>query len=612
MFISLTSRIAAVGTLVVIALLALGAGMFDASRQSRESFVWVRHSSNVLGGFTETLGGIRDAESGLRGYVLTRDPFYGGAIDRLVDDSLSGFGSLVELTKDNPEQSKRLREFGLILDERVLRARQTLALARSGDFEQAEANLTHSRNQELIEAMVDASDRFLAEERLLRDRRVDAMNERVAWSQRLTLIGMPMFALIVVLLSYVLIRNIRRPIEVINQAMDRLGAGDLSSRLDSKMGSREFNRLARGYNQMVDRLEEAFEQRQRNKEELNRVHAELLESTNVLKARGEVIELLGGMAHRMQAARTEAELARVIQSFVPRVLRGMSGVLFAHNNSRNLLVPLAAWGEFEHGPVPFAPDQCWALRRGQSHFMTAPDLDIRCEHVQAEVEAYHCEPLLASGEVIGVLYLVGTVDEECQFRLNVLVENIASAMVNHQLQRDLKEQTIRDPLTGRFNRRYMEEALALEISRAVRSNEPLSVVMCDIDHFKRFNDEFGHDAGDLVLQAVGHELGNRFRDGDIVCRFGGEEFVIIAPGSTPEDLRNRLDIVRSAISALNLRHNDQPLGNLTMSFGVARWRGVGDQDRAGQQVLKAADEALYRAKREGRDRVVLAETAASA
>lgn len=605
MFVSLTSRIAAVGTLVIIALLSLGVGLFDASRQSRESFEWVKHSSNVLGSFAETLGGIRDAESGLRGYILTQDPFYAGAFDRLVDQSLNAFGHLVELAKDNPEQSQRLREFGLILDERIERSRLVLAQGRSGRFDEAQATLTHSRSQELIEAMTKASDRFLAEERRLQDKRVNAMNQRVAWSQRLTLIAMPLVALMVLILSYVLIRNIRRPVEVINQAMDRLGEGDLTTRITDTMGSSEFDRLSMGYNQMVDRLAESFEQRQRNKEELSRVHAELLKSSDILKARGEVIELLGGMAHRMQAARTDEELSRVIKAFVPRVLRGMPGVLFAHNNSRNLLVPFSMWGEFEHMPLAFAPDQCWALRRGQSHFLTAPAQDIHCEHVHADVEAYHCEPLLASGEVIGVLYLAGEVDEECRFRLNVLVENIASAMVNHQLQRDLKEQTIRDPLTGRFNRRYMEEALTLEIARATRSKEPLSVVMCDIDHFKRFNDDYGHDAGDLVLQAVGHELGNRFRDGDIVCRYGGEEFTIIAPGTTPEALHQRLELVRASISALNLRHNHQPLGNMTMSFGVAKWSGADDQDRTGHKVLKAADAALYRAKREGRDRVVI-------
>jgi len=610
MFVSLTSRIAAVGTLVVVALMAVGVGLFDASRQSRESFRWVNHSTNVLQALDEAVAGIRDAESGLRGYVLTRDPDYAASFEGRVENSLEAFGRLIELTKDNPQQSRRLRAFGLIMDERIEAARQIFRLADASQFDEAQAAIGQGRGLELMEALTLASNELVGEERRLLDLRVAAMDERVERVRMLTMVGIPLVALLVTLLSYVLIRNIRRPVVVINQAMDQLGAGDLSTRITQSMGSREFDRLAFGYNEMVDRLEEASSQKFKSKQELQRVHAELLESSNVLKARGEVIVLLGGMAHRMQAARTDNELSRIVTAFVPRVLPGMSGVLFAHNNSRNLLVPLATWGQTDCAAVPFAPDQCWALRRGQSHFLTEEDLDIHCDHVPGSISAYHCEPLLASGEVIGVLYLDGVVDEECRFRLNVLVENIASAMVNHQLQRDLKEQTIRDPLTGRFNRRYMEEALALEVARSMRSGEPLSVVMCDIDHFKRFNDEFGHDAGDLVLQAVGHELGNRFRDGDIVCRYGGEEFTIIAPGTTPEALQKRLEIVRQAVSSLTLQKHDQVLGNLTMSFGVASWQG--DNDRTGHKALKAADAALYRAKHEGRNCVVVADSLAGA
>lgn len=205
--------------------------------------------------------------------------------------------------------------------------------------------------------------------------------------------------------------------------------------------------------------------------------------------------------------------------------------------------------------------------------------------------------------MIGVLYLDGAVETETQFHLNVLAENVASAIVNQKLQRDLKEQTIRDPLTGLFNRRYMKEALALEVARAARSGAPLCVVMCDVDHFKRFNDEFGHDAGDVVLQAVAAELSQRFRDGDIVCRYGGEEFIIIAPGTTAATLASRVDAVRQAVAGIALRLHNQPLGNTTMSFGVAEW--APGMDREGDALVQAADAALYRAKREGRNRVVL-------
>ncbi len=304
----------------------------------------------------------------------------------------------------------------------------------------------------------------------------------------------------------------------------------------------------------------------------------------------------------MQAARTDEELAQVISVFVPRVLPGIPGSLYAHNNSRNLLIPIAGWGGMEPEPEGFAPDECWALRRGQSHFVAEPGSDIVCGHVADKHAIYHCEPLLAGGEVIGTLYLAGRIDVESQFRLTVMAENIASALVNHRLQRGLREQTIRDPLTGLFNRRYMEETLSIEIARARRSGAPLSLVMCDIDHFKRFNDDFGHDAGDAVLQAVASEMRSRFRDGDVICRYGGEEFTIIAPGTSAEALANRVEIVREAITKVMLQQSGRALGSTSMSFGIATWND--DMDRNGAMLIHTADAALYRAKREGRNRVV--------
>lgn len=603
MFLSLTSRIAAVGALVVIALLALVASLVDASRQSRESFRWVTHSAEVIEAMEETMAGLRDAESGQRGYVLTRNPGYAESFDRRVADSLRSFSKLVELTKDNPIQRARVQAFGGLMSERTELLRQPLDLARQGRFDEAEAAVAGGRGLDSMGQVLLASQEFLGEERRLQAERIEAAERRLEWGKRLALIGGPLIALFSLSVSFMVIRRIRQPVRVITRAMTGLGGGDLDQRIVGRMGSREFDRLADGYNDMVQRLATASDDQRRSERELKRVHDELLTSSQVLRERGEVIELLGGMAHRMQAARTEAELAQVIHAFVPRVLPGLPGVLYAYNNSRNLLAPISTWGDHEGDGDAFGPDQCWALRRGQSHFVSEPGTDIVCGHVGDTEHAYHCEPLLASGEVIGVLHLDGVLDVESGFRIKVLVENIASAMVNQQLQRDLKEQTIRDPLTGLFNRRYMEEALALEVARSARSGAPLCVVMCDVDHFKRFNDEFGHDAGDLVLQAVAAELGHRFRDGDIVCRYGGEEFTVIAPGTTPEALLQRIEAVRQAIAGISLRYRNQALGSTSMSFGVASWRP--GMDREGRAALQAADAALYRAKKEGRNRAVL-------
>jgi diguanylate cyclase (GGDEF)-like protein len=134
--------------------------------------------------------------------------------------------------------------------------------------------------------------------------------------------------------------------------------------------------------------------------------------------------------------------------------------------------------------------------------------------------------------------------------------------------------------------------------------------MCDVDHFKRFNDEFGHDAGYQVLQTVAAELRRRFRDGDVVCRFGGEEFVIIAPATDATVLQARVEEVREAISLVTVRQGGRTLGSVTMSFGVATWSD--GMDREGAMLVKTADAALYAAKRNGRNRVVVDATALAA
>ena len=391
--------------------------------------------------------------------------------------------------------------------------------------------------------------------------------------------------------------------------MEALGQGQADERLDPRTGSLEFDRLARGYNLMVDRLDEALVEQRATDARLQAANADLTAQRAALETRGAVIALLGDMAHRLQAARSDFELAQIIDCFVPQVLPGVPGALYAHNNSRNLLVRLASWGDNSSLPENFGPEECWALRLGQGHVVRGDGREVSCRHATTEIGAYRCEPLLAGGEVIGLLFLQGEVGVEEAFRLTALGENIASALVNHRLQRDLKEQTVRDALTGLHNRRYMEEALQLEIARAARAGTPLAFIMCDVDHFKRFNDEFGHDAGDTVLQLVGAAMREHFRDGDVACRFGGEEFAIIAPGATPAELLPRIERLRTALSQLRPRQGSRPLGPISLSFGIAGWNeGMG---RDNSPLIASADAALYRAKRAGRDRAVLAEQMAA-
>jgi len=192
---------------------------------------------------------------------------------------------------------------------------------------------------------------------------------------------------------------------------------------------------------------------------------------------------------------------------------------------------------------------------------------------------------------------------------NMFAEQLGLSVANLRLREALRDQSVRDALTGLFNRRYLEETLEREIRRAVRSEHVLGVLMLDLDRFKKFNDTFGHEAGDTVLRETAAFLRRSVRSEDIVCRFGGEEFVIILPLADLKATQARAERIRSKLRELTILHQGKAVGMVTVSVGVAELPQHGTTPKT---LLEAADAALYRAKREGRDRVVVADALLSA
>jgi len=312
----------------------------------------------------------------------------------------------------------------------------------------------------------------------------------------------------------------------------------------------------------------------------------------------------------LHACFTVEEASRIISHFAQQLFPDHTGALYIFRSSRNLLEVAATWGEEEGNEPMFGPQQCWGLRQGQMYAVLDPQRSILCEHVH-HAHPYTCVPMMAHGEVLALLHVYPnrgiTSDEmipEAHYALlRVFTEPIALALSNLKLRDSLRQQSIRDPLTGLFNRRYLEETLAIEIERARRNNVPFSIIMLDLDHFKRFNDTHGHEAGDAVLQALGSFLHRNVRGGDIACRYGGEEFTLVLPGTSLEVAQQRVEQLCEGIRVLNIDFKNQILGPLTLSIGIATFPNHGD---SGEMVLQAADAALYQAKSEGRDRVVVA------
>jgi diguanylate cyclase (GGDEF)-like protein len=232
-----------------------------------------------------------------------------------------------------------------------------------------------------------------------------------------------------------------------------------------------------------------------------------------------------------------------------------------------------------------------------------------CAHAKGVTGAYLCIPIQAHGDALGLIHFQASnqatkFTEQEQLLSTTFAEQVGLSIANIRLREALRNQSIRDSVTGLFNRRYLEETLEREVHRAIRTGQTLGVIMLDLDHFKNFNDTFGHDAGDTVLRNTGEFLSKNIRADDIACRYGGEEFVLILPNANLEDTELRAKKLRGSVKALNIKHQGKPLGTVTVSVGVATFPQHGSTPT---QLMAAADAALYQAKKTGRDRVVIAE-----
>jgi diguanylate cyclase (GGDEF)-like protein len=257
-------------------------------------------------------------------------------------------------------------------------------------------------------------------------------------------------------------------------------------------------------------------------------------------------------------------------------------------------------------PQVCAPDECWALRRGRVHLAQPTQNGLVCHHVPQPLPASSlCVPMMAQGETLGMLNICcnqATLSTAQQQLAVTVSEHLSLALSNMRLRETLRHQAIRDPLTGLYNRRYMEESLERELRRAVRHHTTLGVMMLDLDHFKRFNDTYSHAAGDVLLRELGRVLQHYLRGEDIACRYGGEEFTLILVDAPLATVVQRANQIREAVKNLTVTYRGQSLGIATASCGVAMFP---DHGLSGEQLVHAADTALYRAKDEGRDRVMV-------
>jgi diguanylate cyclase (GGDEF)-like protein len=401
-------------------------------------------------------------------------------------------------------------------------------------------------------------------------------------------------------------RLVLRRIDRLARAAARLSKGDLQSRAGLS-GEDEIARAGRVFDEMASRLQDLVERTRGQREDLARqVRHLVLRRTREVSSLNRLVQIL-------HACRSPDEVCRIVGEFMGEIFSGDRGAFLVMDPTRHKVRALAEFGGPE-APLDrrtWSVEDCWALRRGQIHRVEDTRKGLVCRHLgDAPFVASLCVPVIAHGEVLGVLHLenLNTVGSpgwiESRERLAATVaEQCALAIANLTLRETLREQTLRDPLTGLFNRRFLAEALAGERGQSWKQSGSVGVVMVDIDHFKKFNDLHGHDVGDAVLVAVAKRLAGSVRSDDLVCRIGGEEFVVVLPGLDVERSERRAEHLRRRVAALRVRHRGQTFGPVTVSAGVACWPLHG---RLPSDLLRAADAALYQAKIAGRNRVIAA------
>jgi diguanylate cyclase (GGDEF)-like protein len=349
------------------------------------------------------------------------------------------------------------------------------------------------------------------------------------------------------------------------------------------------------------------------------------EMEQTLRRRNEERKHIADLSAALQLADSRREAYAVIAAYARRIMPEVSGAFYVYTASRDQLTLVAQWTTAEPKDcVGFGfvdhlyPADCWGLRQGGQHIGCADgtgsdhpeSAPLNCKHIEPGIGPYACIPIVGRGQILGMLHLRGEAfrnaraTEQLKQTIERLVDQLSLSLTNIELRERLENMALRDGLTGLYNRRFLDEMLEHELAKLRRNGKRAAVVLIDVDHFKRFNDTYGHQMGDEALRKVGAALLSAVRASDVVCRYGGEEFVVFLPECNTEEALAKAEALRAAISAITMRVDGEVIPPIGASFGVAMFPDAGDNRG---ELIKLADRALYRAKDAGRNRVMLAD-----
>jgi diguanylate cyclase (GGDEF)-like protein len=342
---------------------------------------------------------------------------------------------------------------------------------------------------------------------------------------------------------------------------------------------------------------------------LRRMNEELAAQKSQLEKRADELGMLSEMGDFLQLCDNADEVLAIVTRFGPQLFPVDVCALYLVDDSGNALTAATTWGQ-GHSQSGFDLDGCRALRRGHTHRVVPPEDQLRCAHLEpSSVVASVCVPMMTNGSSHGVLSVSFSFADLSASEIwakeklaTVVAQRISLTLTNLRIREQLKRESILDPLTGLFNRRYMASAFERELRLASRTGRPIGLIMFDVDGFKQVNDRFGHAAADKALCDLAALLRTRLRLYDVPVRYGGDETVVLLPATTLEGAQAVADKVLQGVRTLEIRHREHVIP-VTISVGVAAYPVNGTDT---ESILRAADMALYQAKAEGRNRVVVA------
>ena len=336
----------------------------------------------------------------------------------------------------------------------------------------------------------------------------------------------------------------------------------------------------------------------RELEKRARADQALMEERDELTEHTRELAMVSAGSRMLQAASDENQANDVVDQVLRDLAPDSLGYFAAVSPSNDLVEISTAWG-FDIIPAPLMPSDCLALQMGRTFHRSGSPVRVECRHPVPDSGDYVCIPVLSAAGSIGVLHVAtpGTINRRRCDVLEVFAAHIGLELANLRMREVLRSQTVRDPLTGVFNRRYFDETLSRELLAAERHGSTLAVLMIDVDHFKRLNDSQGHAAGDDALRIFARIMRSTFRESDVLCRYGGEEFAVILPDIDLERAFDRAERLRRHVKETEMVSGDTALGNITISIGVAVSSEFSDPDA----IVRAADAALYQAKQTGRN-----------